>query len=135
MRFLGHIPPEVSVRRLVFYTHKLRKLAGWVGKDFDTTDEDNLRSLLTLLSKGFARQDGGRYSLGTVHGLQSDAQVILPLAGRRRSGVSQESQMDQDQRRYYAYPRAGTNPHLRGSSRNDTAPPQRAGQGDCLVPV
>ncbi len=68
LRFLNHISPEVSERRLTFYTHKLRKLAGWLGKDFDVVTEDDLRSLITFLSKGRARNDGGAYSRGTLHG-------------------------------------------------------------------
>ena len=67
-RFLNHISPEVSSRRLTFYTHKLRKLGCWLGKDFDAVTETDLRSLLTFLSKGNARHDGGQYSLGTLHG-------------------------------------------------------------------
>jgi len=86
MRFLGHISPEVSVRRLVFYTHKLRKLAAWLRKDFDMVDEDDMRSMLTLLSKGFARQDGGQYSLGTVHGYK----VTLKRFYRWLEGDDQE---------------------------------------------
>jgi len=66
--FLNHISPEVSERRLTFYTHKLRKLAVWLAKDFDVVTEDDVRGLVTFLSKGKARDDSGRYSRGTVHG-------------------------------------------------------------------
>lgn len=67
-RFLNHISPEVSERRLTFYTHKLRRLGGWLGKDFDLVTEDDLRSLMTFLSKGRASTDGRRFAGGTVHG-------------------------------------------------------------------
>lgn len=67
-RFLEHIAPEVSERRLTFYTHKLRKIASWLQRDFESVSEDDLRSLVTYLSKGSAREDGGKYSLGSVHG-------------------------------------------------------------------
>lgn len=67
-RFLNHISPEVSESRLTFYTHKLRRLAGWLQKDFDTVTEQDLRSLLTFLSKGNPRLNGGKFSQGTVHG-------------------------------------------------------------------
>jgi len=67
-RFLAHISPEVSERRLTFYTHKLRKLACWLRKDFDAVTEQDLRSLLTFLSKGHARENGGMFSAGTLHG-------------------------------------------------------------------
>jgi len=67
-RFLNHISPEVSERRLTFYTHKLRKLAGWLQKDFDAVTEEDLRSLLTFLSKGNPRENGGKFSQGTIHG-------------------------------------------------------------------
>lgn len=68
LRFLNHISAEVSERRLTFYTHKLGKIAGWLQKDYDRVTEEDLRSLLTFLSKGNAREDGGRYSQGTIHG-------------------------------------------------------------------
>jgi integrase/recombinase XerD len=68
LRFLNHISPEVSERRLTFYTHKLRKLACWLKKDFDSVEEEDLRSLLTFLTKGQAREDGGNFSQGTIHG-------------------------------------------------------------------
>ena len=67
-RFLNHIAPEVSERRLTFYTHKLRKLAGWLNKDFDTVTEADLRLLLTYLTKGVPSDKGGPYASGTVHG-------------------------------------------------------------------
>jgi len=67
-RFLNHISPEVSERRLTFYTHKLRKLACWLNKDFSSVEEEDLRSLLTFLTKGKAREDGGNFSQGTIHG-------------------------------------------------------------------
>ena len=67
-RFLNHISPEVSERRLTFYTHKLRQLAEWLKKDFDAVTEEDIRSLVTFLSKGNAREDGGKYSQGTLHG-------------------------------------------------------------------
>ena len=67
-QFLNHISPEVSERRLTFYTHKLRKLACWLKKDFDTVEENDLRTLLTFLTKCNAREDGGKFSQGTVHG-------------------------------------------------------------------
>lgn len=67
-RFLNHIASEVSERRLTFYTHKLRKIGGWLKKDFNTVKESDLRSLLTFLSKGNAREDGTKFSIGTVHG-------------------------------------------------------------------
>jgi len=63
-RFLNHISPEVSEMRLSFYTHKLRRLARWLNKDFDTVEEQDLRSLLTFLTKGNARLDGGQFSEG-----------------------------------------------------------------------
>jgi site-specific recombinase XerD len=67
-KFLNHISPEVGERRLTFYTHKLRRLAFLLKKDFDHVEEEDLRSLLTYLSKGNAREDGGNYSNGTLHG-------------------------------------------------------------------
>jgi len=67
-RFLNHISPEVSEKRLTFYTHKLRRLADWLKKDFDTITEEDLRSLLTFISKGNPRLNGGKFSSGTVHG-------------------------------------------------------------------
>jgi len=67
-QFLNHISPEVSERRLTFYTHKLCRLALWIKKDFNAVEESDLRSVLTFLSKGNARLDGGRYSQGTIHG-------------------------------------------------------------------
>ncbi|RKY12784.1 MAG: hypothetical protein DRP65_00245 [Planctomycetota bacterium] len=67
-RFLSHISPEVSERRLTFYTHKLRKLGTWLKKDFDAVTEQDLRCLLTFLSKGHACESGGVYSQGTLHG-------------------------------------------------------------------
>ena len=67
-RFLNHISPEVSEMRLTFYTHKLRRLARWLNKDFDTVEEQDLRSLLTFLTKGNARLDGRQFSQGTIHG-------------------------------------------------------------------
>ena len=33
-RFLNHISPEISERRLTFYTHKLRRMAGWLKIEF-----------------------------------------------------------------------------------------------------
>jgi site-specific recombinase XerD len=68
LRFLNHISPEVSERRLTFYTHKLRRLATWLGKDFHAVTEDDIRGLLTFLSKGDAKIRGGRFSSGTLHG-------------------------------------------------------------------
>jgi site-specific recombinase XerD len=67
-RFLSHISPEVSDLRLTFYTHKLQKLGRWLKKDFDAVTEQDLRSLVTFLSKGRAREDGGVYKRGTLHG-------------------------------------------------------------------
>jgi len=67
-RFLNHISPDVSKLRLAFYTHKLRRLATWLGKDFDEVTEQDIRSLVTFLSKGPARQDGSNFSPGTLHG-------------------------------------------------------------------
>jgi integrase/recombinase XerD len=67
-RFLNHISPEVSEYRLTFYTHKLRKLGIWLKRDFDAVTEDDIRSLLTFLSKGAAREDGNVFSQGTLHG-------------------------------------------------------------------
>jgi site-specific recombinase XerD len=67
-RFLNHISPEVGERRLTFYTHKLRRLGCLLKKDFDQVTEEDLRSLVTFLSKGKAREDGGMYSKGTIHG-------------------------------------------------------------------
>lgn len=67
-RFLNHISPEVSERRLTFYTHKLRKLACWLRKNYDAVEESDVRTLLTFLTKGNAREDGGKFSQGTVHG-------------------------------------------------------------------
>ncbi|MGA2916624.1 MAG: tyrosine-type recombinase/integrase [Sedimentisphaerales bacterium] len=67
-RFLTHISPEVSERRLTFYTHKLRRLADWLKKDFDVVTEEDLRSLITFISKGNPRLNGGKFSQGTVHG-------------------------------------------------------------------
>jgi site-specific recombinase XerD len=67
-RFLNHISAEVSERRLTFYTHKLRKLAGWLKKDFNVATEEDMRSVLTFLSKGKAREDGSRFSEGSLHG-------------------------------------------------------------------
>lgn len=67
-RFLNHISPEVSEKRLTFYTHKLRNIAAWLQKDFDLATEEDLRGLLTFLTKGNPRGDGSRYSQGTLHG-------------------------------------------------------------------
>jgi integrase/recombinase XerD len=67
-RFLNHISPEVSEERLTFYTHKLRKVSCWLRKDFDLATEEDLRSLVTFLSRGQARDNGGTYSFATVHG-------------------------------------------------------------------
>jgi site-specific recombinase XerD len=67
-KFLNHISPEVSDYRLTFYTHKLRKLGTWLKKDFDAVTEDDIRSVLTFLSKGAAREDGNIFSQGTLHG-------------------------------------------------------------------
>ena len=66
--FLNHISAEVSERRLTFYTHKLRRLASWLRKDFDSTTEQDLRALVTFMSRGNARLDGRKFSPGTVHG-------------------------------------------------------------------
>lgn len=68
VKFLNHISPEVSESRLTFYTHKLRKLSVWLKNDFDKVPEEDLRSLLTFLSKGNAGETGGKFSPGTVHG-------------------------------------------------------------------
>ncbi|TET82083.1 hypothetical protein E3J38_02785 [candidate division TA06 bacterium] len=68
LRFLNHISPEVSEGRLTFYTHKLRRLSEWLQKDFDIVAEEDLRAILTFLSKGNARLDGGKFSQGTLHG-------------------------------------------------------------------
>jgi len=68
LRCLNHISPEVSEGRLTFYTHKLRRLSEWLQKDFDIVAEEDLRAILTFLSKGNARLDGGKFSQGTLHG-------------------------------------------------------------------
>ena len=68
LQFLNHISAEVSERRLTFYTHKLRRLTGWLGKNFDAVTEQDLRALLTFLTKGDAKLNGGRFSAGTLHG-------------------------------------------------------------------
>ncbi|MEW6664122.1 MAG: tyrosine-type recombinase/integrase [Thermodesulfobacteriota bacterium] len=68
LQFLNHISPEVTERRVTFYTHKLRKMAVWLEKDFDAATEEDLRSLVTFLTRGNARRDGKRYSVGTLHG-------------------------------------------------------------------
>lgn len=63
-KFLNHISPEVSELRLSFYAHKLRKLAGWLKKDFDEVTEDDIRSLVTYLTKDQEQ----KYSKSTLHG-------------------------------------------------------------------
>jgi site-specific recombinase XerD len=85
-RFLSHIAPEVSEQRLTFYTHKLRRLATWLQKDFAAADEEQLRALLTLVSRGNAREHGGCYAPGSVHGYQ----VTLKRFYRWLEGDDQE---------------------------------------------
>lgn len=66
-------PPAIAdalegERRFTFYTHKLRKLADWLERDFDAAAEQDLRAVVTFLARSNAREDGGKYSQGTVHG-------------------------------------------------------------------
>ena len=67
-QFLNHVSAEVSEHRLTFYAHKLRKLAEWLKKDFSDVSEQDLRSLITFLSKGSAKENGEVFSKGTLHG-------------------------------------------------------------------
>lgn len=69
-RFLSHIAAEVSELRMTFYTHKLRKIAEWLQKDFEAATKEDLQALMILLTKGKAREDGGAYSKGSVHGFR-----------------------------------------------------------------
>lgn len=86
LKFLNHISPEVSERRMTFYTHKLRRLSVWVKKDFDWTTDGDLRSLVTYLTKSNLRYDGGKYSKETLHGYKVTLAGTLPgFMSRSRS--------------------------------------------------